>query len=169
MKRALLIIAPVNFRDEEFFDTERILEKAGIQVTVACSKGGIAKGKLGGSVKVGILLKDARVADYDAVVFIGGGGAAVYLDDPVAHGIAQEAARQNKLLAAICVAPAILARAGVLRGRKATVFPDDAPELKDNGALYTGAGVEKDGNLITGSGPQASVEFGRAVAAALTK
>jgi protease I len=168
MKKALFIIAPVNFRDEEFFEPKKILELSGIRVTVASSASGTAQGKLGASVKPDIQLKDAKAADYDAVVFVGGGGAAAYLDDPSAHRIAREAADSNKILGAICVAPAILARAGVLRGRKATVFPDDAPELKNNGAVYTGASVEKDGRIITGSGPQAAGEFGRALAAALT-
>ena len=167
MKKAVFIIAPVNFRDEEFREPKGILEKAGVAVTVASSTIDIAKGKLGLTVKPDILLKDVIAADYDAVVFIGGGGAAVYLDDPQAHRIAQEAQDQNKLLAAICVAPAILARAGVLKGKKATVFPDDAGELKANGVVYTGAAVEKDGQIITGSGPQAAVQFGQALAAAL--
>jgi protease I len=162
-----MIIAPVNFRDEEFYEPKTILEKSGVRVTTASTTTGTAKGKLGAAVKPDILLKDVRVSDFDAVIFVGGSGAAVYLDDPAAQRIAQEALKQNKILGAICVAPAILARAGVLRGRNATVFEDDADELKNNGALYTGAAVEKDGNIITGSGPQAAREFGFALAKAL--
>jgi protease I len=167
MKKAVFIIAPLNFRDEELREPKAILEKAGVAVTVACSTTSLAKGKSGLTIKPDILLKDVVVAEYDAVVFIGGGGAAVYLDDPQAHRIAQEAQQQARLLAAICIAPAILARAGVLKGKKATVFPDDAAELKNHGALYTGAAVEKDGMIITGSGPQAAVQFGQTLAAAL--
>lgn len=167
MKKAVFIIAPVNFRDEEFREPKAILEKAGVAVTVASSTTGIAKGKLGLTVKPDIMLKDVIVADYDAVVFIGGGGAEVYLDDAQAHRIAQEAHKQAKLLAAICIAPAILARAGVLKGKKATVFPGDEGELKAHGAVYTGAAVEKDGMIITGAGPQAAVQFGQALAEAL--
>ncbi|MFA6383759.1 MAG: DJ-1/PfpI family protein [Candidatus Omnitrophota bacterium] len=167
MKRALMIIAPLNFRDEEFFETKKILEKAGIQVTVASSTSGIARGKQGASVKPDITLKSVSVPGYDAFVFVGGSGADVYLDDPDAHRIAREARSLGSLLAAICVAPAILARAGVLKGVKATVFPDDSAELTSNGAFYTGRTVEKDGMIITGNGPQASSEFGRAIARAL--
>ncbi|MFA5100055.1 MAG: DJ-1/PfpI family protein [Candidatus Omnitrophota bacterium] len=169
MERALLIIAPVNFRDEEFFETKAILDKAGIQVTVAGKTTAIAKGKLGGTVKPDIALASVRIPDYDAVAFIGGSGAAVYFDDPQAHRIAKEAIEHHKLLAAICIAPAILARAGVLKGVKATVFPDDAAELTANGAEYTGKPVEKDGMIITGAGPEAAAEFGRAIADHLTR
>jgi protease I len=164
MKRALLIIAPVNFRDEEFFEPKAILENAGVQVTTASVTTAYATGKLGATVKPDIALKDVKAADYDAVVFVGGNGAAVYLDDASAHRIARDAVAQHKLLAAICVAPAVLARAGVLKNVKATVFPSDSHELTSNGALYTGAEVEIDGNIITGAGPQAAKQFGRALA-----
>jgi protease I len=164
MKKALFIIAPVNFRDEEFLEPKAMLEKAGVKVTVASSKTGSAKGKFGATARVDILLTNASVSDYDAIVFIGGSGASVYLDDPVAHHLAQEAFNQRKLLAAICIAPAILARAGVLKGKKATVFETDASELSAGGAQYTGALIEKDGLIITGSGPQAASQFGGALA-----
>ena len=168
MKKAVFIIAPVNFRDEELFQPKAILEKAGVSVTIACLVKGTAKGKLGATARPDILLKDVNVSDYDAVVFIGGGGAAVYLDDPAAHRLAQEAVKENKILAAICIAPAILARAGVLKGKKATVFPDDASELTAHGAVYTGKIIEKDGNIITGCGPEAATQFGQALAKELT-
>ncbi|MCU0651102.1 MAG: DJ-1/PfpI family protein [Candidatus Omnitrophica bacterium] len=168
MKRAVFIIAPVNFRDEELFETKEIVEKAGVSVTIACSVKGTAKGKFGSTARPDMLLKDVNVSDYDAVVFIGGGGAAIYLDDPAAHRIAHEAIKQNKILGAICMAPAILARAGVLKGKKATVFPDDAKELTMHGATYTGKTVEKDGQIITGCGPEAATEFGQALAKELT-
>jgi protease I len=168
MKKAVFIIAPVNFRDEELFEPKAILEKAGVSVTIACSIKGTAKGKLGATARPDILLKDVNVADYDAIVFIGGGGAAVYLDDPAAHRIAQEAVKQKKILAAICMSPAILARAGVLKGKKATVFPGDEAELTSHGATYTGKMIEKDGNIITGCGPEAAAQFGQALAKELT-
>lgn len=168
MKRAVMIIAPVDFRDEEFLEPKDILEKAGVQVTVASTKPGPAKGKFGATATAQIGLKDISVAQFDAFVFVGGSGAEVFLDDPDAHRIAQEAVKQRKLLAAICMSPATLARAGVLRGVKATVFPDDAAELTKHGAVYTAKPVEIDGNIITGAGPQAAMQFGQAIAAHLS-
>jgi protease I len=169
MKKALFIIAPANFRDEEFLEPKDILEKAGVQLTVASSMTDIAIGKSGLEVKPDITLKDVRVADYDAIVFIGGSGAIVYLENTDAHRIAQEAVQNRKLLAAICVSPLILAHAGVLKGVKATVFPDDAHELAANGAMYTGKMIEHDRTIITGNGPQAAKLFGHAIAEYLTK
>ena len=55
----------------------------------------------------------------------------------------------------------------MLKGVKATSFPSEQAALKKGGAVFTGADVEKDGLIITGSGPKASEKFGLAVADAL--
>jgi len=90
-----------------------------------------------------------------------------YWDDPVAHAVAQEAVAQGKVLAAICIAPTTLAKAGVLQGKKATVFSSEAEELKACGANYTGTSVERDGLIITADGPKAAVEFAEEITRAL--
>lgn len=165
-KKIVMIIAPENFRDEEYREPKTIFEKAGIKVVTASSKLGMAKGKLGMTAKADILLKDINAADYAAILFIGGPGCYNYYDDPTAHKIAQDAVQKGKLLGAICAAPGILASAGVLKGKKATMFADDGT-LKKGGAIYTGAGVEIDGNIITATGPQTAKAWGEAVAKVL--
>ncbi|WP_289458276.1 DJ-1/PfpI family protein, partial [Klebsiella pneumoniae] len=64
-------------------------------------------------------------------------------------------------IAAICAAPTVLGRHGLLRGRKATCYPGCEDMLK--GAECTGSFIEKDGNLITACGPAAAVEFAKAI------
>ena len=76
------------------------------------------------------------------------------------------AADKHKVLAAICVAPITLARAGVLEGKRATTSLAGSV-IEAEGATYTGALVERDGLIITANGPAASDAFGRAIAAAL--
>jgi protease I len=71
------------------------------------------------------------------------------------------------VLAAICIAPTTLARAGLLGGVRATAFPDSEADLKAHGALWTGDRVTIDGRIITGSGPEAATAFGEAIAEAL--
>lgn len=70
---------------------------------------------------------------------------------------------QDKVLGAICIAPVILANAKVLEGKNATVFPDGADVLKQNGANYIDVNVIVDGKIITGNGPEAAEDFGRAL------
>ena len=101
------------------------------------------------------------VADYEAIVFIGGGGASVYWDDEDAHRVAQQTVQERKVLGAICIAPVILARAGVLVEIEATVFDPEnmCSELEAGEAVCTGNPVERDGLIVTGFGPQVSEEF----------
>jgi len=154
-----LIIAPENFRDEELFETKKVLEAAKIKTTVASSRTGLIKGMLGGIQEVKKSILDINVADYDAIIFIGGTGAAVYFDDAIALAVAEEAVRQGKILGAICIAPSILANAGILQGRMATAFASEKKNLISGGAKYTGEHVAVDRGIITASGPAAARDF----------
>ena len=162
IKRVVMIIAFDGFRDEEYIEPKQVLEKAGIEVVTASSKVGVAKGKFGMKAKVDITLNDIKAADYDAVIYIGGPGSYDYREDPLAHKIAQETIAQGKILAAICAAPGILANAGVLKGKKITMFTDDGSAAK-GGATYTSKGVEIDGKIITADGPAHAKQFGEAI------
>ena len=167
MKKVLLVIAQKDFRDEEYLRPKEILLGRGAEVITASSSLNPARGKLGAVVQPDIALADARAGDYDALVFIGGTGSEQYWDDPVAHALARDAAAQGKIIGAICIAPVILARAGVLKGRKATVWASEAKQIEEYGAVYTGADVQRDATIITGAGPFASEEFGRELSKAL--
>jgi protease I len=159
-KKVLMVIASDNFRDEEYAEPRKVLEDAGVRVTVACSSLNTAKGKLGLEVKPDFLISNVREYDYDGIVFVGGGGSKEYFDSPAAHKLAQNFYSHNKLTSAICIAPAILANAGLLKQKRATSFPSSAETLKAKGAVFTGGDVESDGKLVTGSGPEAAKKFG---------
>ena len=64
-------------------------------------------------------------------------------------------------MAAIRAAPMLLCKLGLMKGKKATCYPGFEQYLE--GADCTGAMVEKDGNVITGKGPGAAMEFALAV------
>jgi len=166
-KRAALIVASQNFRDEEFFETKRALDAAAVQTVIASTRIGIIRGMLG-IAEANILVGQLRVEDYDAIIFIGGPGAVEYAANPAALNLAREAVRQRKILAAIDTAPTILANAGVLAGVRATSFFSERNRLILAGAVYTGIPVEQDRLIITGRDPGAAILFGRAVADALT-
>jgi protease I len=168
-KKAVFIIAPKNFRDEELQEPTALLREQGCTVTLACSSLEPAKGMLGAKVKPDILLKDLKVAEYDAVVFIGGSGSSVYFDDPTAHAIAKEAAAKEKILAAICIAPSTLARAGVLKGKRATAWASQEGDLTKYGARWSEEPAERDGKLITANGPKSARRFGEFLAKALAE
>lgn len=163
-KKAVLVIAPNNFRDEELFYTKEELEKAGVKTTIASISTEEANGMLGGKAKPQITLEEVTEEDFDAIVFIGGSGASIYFENKKAWELAREFNSKEKVTAAICIAPSILANAGLLKGKKVTVFPSEASNLKEKGATYTGVAVEVDGNIVTAEGPGSAREFGKRIA-----
>ena len=168
--KVLMVVAPSNFRDEEYQIPREQLEKAGAKITVASSSLDESVGMLKKvKVKADILLKDVKMDDYDAVIFVGGVGAEKYFQDKEAYRIARETVEKNKILAAICLAPAILANAGVLKDKKATVFKSEKDTLKNKGASYEDKPVVQDGLIITANGPEAAADFAETIKEALKK
>src|SRR3989339_1716102 len=116
--KALIIIAQKDFRDEEFFEPKEILEKNGIEVKVASEELAMAYGKMGGEFMPDLKLEDAKAEDFDAIIFVGGIGAEMYLDDPVAHRLANDFHGGGKIVAAICFVSFFFLRLGVLKREK---------------------------------------------------
>lgn len=164
-KKVAIIIALRDFQDKEYFGTREVLENAGVKITAVSAKKETAIGVYGGEIEAELTLDEINIADYDAVVFIGGGGALKYLDNEISHHLIQQAVSQNKVLAAICISPVILAKAGALKNKKATVWSsslDKSPIkiLKENGAEYLDENVVVDGKIITANGPSSARKFG---------
>jgi len=167
-RRAVFVVASRGFRDEELLEPRAALEAAGVKTLVASSALGAAEGMLGASVPVDLLYTAIRLDELDALVFVGGEGAAEYWDDRAAHRLAREAQAQGKVLGAICFAPSTLANAGLLEGRRATCFATRRGHLQAKGALVAPEPVVRDGKLVTGEGPQAATAFGAALVEVLS-
>lgn len=162
-RKILMIIASQNFRDEELFIPRELFIKEEMEVILASSSLETSRGMLGGTAKPNILIGEAKVEEFDVIIFVGGMGASEYWDDPVAREIVKKAVALDKLICAICIAPVTLANAGILDEKKATVFSSEVKAIKRKGAIYTGKAVEVDGNIITAEGPQAAKEFGETI------
>jgi protease I len=159
-KKVLMVIAKNKFRDEEYLEPRKALESAGAIITVASSSLETAEGMLGLKVKPDVLIGSVKEEEFDGIVFVGGGGASEYFDSPVAHKLARSFYDHGKLTSAICIAPATLANAGLLKGKKATSFPSSESALRSNGAVIMKDDVVADGKIVTAVGPQAARKFG---------
>ena len=164
-KKVALIVAFRDFRDEEYFLPKEILEDAKTEVLTISDDSGVAVGIGGGEAKVDVLIGGLKVEDFDAIVFIGGPGALSHLDGEESYRIAKETIEAGKILGAICISPAILAKADVLRGKRATVWSSSLDKsavrvLEENGAIYEDKDVVVDGKIVTANGPEAAREFG---------
>ena len=163
--KAVLVVAFHGFQDFEYQDTKKALENFNIKTITISSKIGEAVGKFGKSINIDKTFSDIDIEQFGAVIFIGGPGAAEYIEDDSAHQLAREAVEKNKVLGAICLAPAILARAGVLQNKKATVwFSKETIDILKNGqAEYIDRPVVVDGKIITANGPMAAKNFGQKI------
>ncbi len=175
-RNILMIIAPEKFRDEEFEQPFNHFSALGAAITVASLSKGTATGMFGKKVEVKTTLEEVKTGNFDAVVFVGGAGTPNVRANNRAVEIAREA-KNRPVAAAICWAPTILAKAGILKGHKATVWLGDDGEygkktdkvLELYGATYSSADVTVDGNIVTGNGPQAAQKFAEAISELLTK
>lgn len=163
-KRAVMIVPPQGFRDEELIDTAKILNASGILTVIASTEPGALRGMLGTVVQSDVLLDQLQVEKYDALVFVGGSGAVNYVNNTLVNAIAGEALRKGKIVGASSMAPLILASAGLLKGTRVTGFAGDRQKLATAGAVYTGNAVERDNLIITSMGPSNSTQFGKAIA-----
>jgi len=106
--------------------------------------------------------------NYDAL-FIPGGqpGTNNLVADERVLKLIQRFTLENKIVAAICAAPLVLAKAGVLQAKKVTSYP-----MKDSASLfkmanYADEDLVVDGKLITGRGVGVVFPFAYALAKSL--
>jgi protease I len=167
MAMLLFVIAPTQFNDIELNETRRICQEAGHLVTIASTQAGDAFGMHGHVEPVMQTLQLVESSDYDALIIIGGYGAIESLwDNVMLHDLVHQFDEAQKLLGAICVSPVVLAKAGMLRGKPATVWqmPETLEAFREAEISYVGEQpvVEVD-RFVTANAPEASTAFGSAI------
>lgn len=167
-RKALFILASKDFKDEEYFVSREILESACFEIAIAGDVKGLAIGVDGGEVESEMSLDEVTVDNLDVLLFIGGPGCLRHLDNEKSYRITREAFSKGVMLAAICISPVILAKAGLLNGKEATVWtgPMDRSAvnvLEDHGAKFRDENVVVDDGVITGKGPSSAVLFGKTI------
>ena len=151
-KKILVIVGQTNYDEEELNPVKERLESEGADLFIATNSMQKALGRLEGFVTPDLTIEEAASEDFDAVVIIGGYGASVHLvDDPATHAVVQQAVSKGKVIAAASTAPMVLLRAGILHGKKATVFPDYNATLafKTHQVQLVHEDVVEDDNIIT--------------------
>lgn len=142
-----------------------LMRRAGLEVTTVGVGGKDITGSHGITVKADITDSDLADNAPECVILPGGMPGTKNLDaSPVVHKALDDALENNSLICAICAAPMILGKRGILRGKKATCFPGFEEYLE--GATVGGRAV-RDGQVITGIGMGAALEFGIEIVSAL--
>ncbi|MEM2130099.1 MAG: DJ-1/PfpI family protein [Candidatus Bathyarchaeia archaeon] len=164
MVSAVLFLA-AGFEEVEAVSVVDVLRRCDVRVVVAGLEAGVVEGAHGLRVVPDVLIDDVCVGDFDAVVCPGGNPGYVNLRrDSRVLRMVREAFDGGKLVAAICAAPAVLSDAGILNGKRCTIYPGMEAELVRGGGIPVSGLVVEDGNVVTSQGPATALLFAFKVA-----
>ena len=161
--KTIFVFLAEGFEEIEALTPVDVLRRAGLSVQiVSVMDEQIVAGAHGVPVLADKMFAEINPEDAEMILLPGGLPGATNLDAHEGLGqMIQDFAKEEKPLAAICAAPLVFGNRGLLQGKKATCYPGFETYLQ--GAEYTAALVEKDGNFITGKGPGAAMEFAFAI------
>lgn len=159
MKKIAVFLAE-GFEEGEALFTIDILRRAGFRCDSVSIKEEMVKSSRGIVVKADKIIND-EIKDYDMIVFPGGlPGAANLRDDKRVIELVQYFDKApEKFIAAICAAPIILERAGIIKGRTITSYPGEEYTKLFKEANYVENLVVIDNHLITSRGPATTMTF----------
>lgn len=168
MKKSVLVPIAQGCEELEAVTVIDLLRRANARVTVAGLDGTTVVASRGVKLVPDTTLDEALSRDFDMVVLPGGlPGADNLADDERVLGLLRDMADAGKFTCAICAAPLVLAKAGILAGKRATSYPGILDQMGLPDVTCTGAAVERDGMVITSRGPGTAMDFALALIEAL--
>lgn len=145
-----------------------LLRRAGVEVVTAGLDDRPVRASRGVTLIPDTTLDEALTQSYDMVVLPGGAKGADQLDrDARIRQLLLAMQRNNKVAAAICAAPKVLANAGLLRGKTATSYPGILDNMDLTDVTLSTDPVVQDGNVVTSRGPGTAMEFALTLVAIL--
>ncbi len=164
----IAVLLAEGFEEGESLFVIDVLRRAGFQCDSVSIAGEMVKGSHDIEVKTDRLLTDA-IKDYDMIVLPGGmPGAKNLRDDERVIDLVQHFDQDpNKFIGAICAAPMVLERVGIVKGRTMTSCPGETYHSLLREANYVEDIVAVDHNLITSRGPASTLPFAYALVDAL--
>lgn len=137
-----------------------LLRRAGITVVAAGLDEQPIKASRGVTLLPDTTLDEALKQDYDMVVLPGGrAGADNLANDARIAALLKKMAESGKFTGAICAAPCVLAKAGILKGKQATSYPGVLDKMSLPDVMYKTDKVVKDGTVITSRSPGTAMDF----------
>jgi protease I len=158
-KNLLIIIPPRNFNEDEYNIIRNYLKKTGVGIFISSVKSGVCTGGRGLKVQTDVLLSNVNPNNFSGIMFVGGSGVLSDVKNKVLHTLADKFNSADKLVAAICAAPLILADSGLLEGIDATCNNKYRKDLENMGVSYVEQSSVQSGNIITSQSPETAKEF----------
>lgn len=154
-----ILLAP-GFEEMEALVPADLMRRAGLDVALVSPDGELVPGGHNIAVRADMALSEVSIDDMQLLMLPGGGvGVANLGNDSRVEALVRQAAASGKKLAAICAAPSLLSKWGLLEGRQAVCYPTWADKITD-ATFLPGEKLAQDGDIITGQAAGASFEFG---------
>lgn len=160
------ILLGTGFEEMEALTPCDLLRRAGVELSLVGIDGIEITGSHGISVRADLTLEEVSTVNLEMLVLPGGlRGVESILNSPAALKLIRLAWEAGKFVCAICAAPTILAKLGILQDTPATCYPGKEREMGD--AKLVSRPVVRSGKLITGRAAGSGVEFSLALIEAL--
>jgi PfpI family intracellular protease len=170
--KIMMVIAKNGFRDEEFKIPYEIFLKNSFKVDIVSTSQGLCKGKLGMQVNADYSFLDVNLDNYSCVVIVGGPGSKDLVGNLELEDILRTMNDDKKLICAICYAPVILAKTGIIDGVRITVWNEDGNQrsiIEESGSIFVDENVVEHINFITANGPKSANLFAESIIKYLKK
>lgn len=137
-----------------------LLRRAGIEVVTAGLDDNPVTASRGVKLIPDTSIQQVENDDFDMLVLPGGQPGSDHLaNNEHIIKIIQRLAEKNRFISAICAAPRVLARAGVLDGKRATCYPGSLDSFELSSTDITNESVVIDGKIVTSRGPGTAMDF----------
>lgn len=157
----VILLFAEGFEEAEALVPADLLRRGGVKVTFAGVGGTKITGSHGITVEMDSSVEEVDPEQAEAVILPGGLPGTTNLEASEAvQKLIDSCVRREKLVAAICAAPSILAHKGLLKGRSATAFPKFQKDLLEGGAMLSESYVCRDGQFVTARGMGVATQFG---------
>ncbi|MBU1097803.1 MAG: DJ-1/PfpI family protein [Bacteroidetes bacterium] len=158
-KSVLIVLADNNFNEVEYLTIKNGFQRADIQFFIASDSENLCIGNNGIRVKPDIKFFNIRPNNFCGIIISGGSGIRNYWTNASLIDIVKKFNVSQKIVASICSAPVILAKAGLLKAVESTCFPGDRKELEKEGAIYIDRPVVQSKNILTAQSQSAAADF----------
>ena len=156
MKKALVILTD-GVEEIEAISVIDLLRRADIEVITSSISGEKVIGSHNITIHADTQINEIKDLDFDIVILPGGPGIKNLRESKDVIELVIHQNQQNRFLAAICAAPTVLDKAGILSGKSITSYPSEESSFSDSSYFYKNVVV--DGNIITSRAVGTALDF----------
>ena len=156
MKKVLVFLME-GFEEVEAITVIDLLRRAKIDVTTASIAGQEVTGSHLITIKADKLFAEVSEKDFDMIILPGGPGTENLRNSGEVLDLVKKQHEANKYVAAICAAPTVLHKAGIVKGKSVTSFPSEEKVFTNSSYFYQNVVV--DNNIITSRALGTAIDF----------